>query len=922
VGLPPVTDLDASLAISRLLTDATVAPSALILDGEPGIGKTTLWLAAVEAARERGFRVLSTRPAASESVMGYTALADLLGSVPPSALAHLVAPQRRAVDRITLRTSDADGLAHTDRRAVAAGFYAVLQELARTGPVLLAIDDLQWLDSSSVHVLAFAARRLQGPVAFLGTVRTASTELPSATWTQAVQPDRIHRITLRPLTVGALHAVVSSRLGHSYPRPTMLRIHDTSGGNPFYAIELARSIDDQSSGHKDELPRSLTELVNHRIDSVTDRAESALLASSCLAVPTIDLVARATDTQPDELVALLEAAEQKGIVSLDGNRIRFAHPILAKGVYQRASPAARRAMHRRLAELIDEPESQARHLALAATTGDPTTLTALDAAAHIARSRGAPVASAELVQLALALGGDTPERRVQLAGLYFNAGDSERARKLLDDTVASLDRGALRSKAWYLLGVVRMFDDSFLEAADLFERALDEIGERPAERAEMLIVLAFAQVNSGRGPEALRCIDEAITLAEPLQQPHLLGQALGMRTTLRFMDGDGLDRASLDRAVALEDFHVSTPIALRPSAQSALLATWSGDLDRAQDELAVVKRRCIEHGEDSELIFVSFHQTMLCVWRGDFGELAREAEVTMERALQLNGDVPRYVALITRALSAAFAGDIDAGRQDSADALAAATRSGAANLAQWPLMTTGFLEVSTGRYEAALSVLEPLLTHLDTTPRNTEIISAWFLPDAVEAMTQLDRLDEAEHWTKLLENNGTRLDRAWMLAVGGRCRAMVLASRGDLEGALEATEVALAQHNRVAMPFDRARTRLLHGRLQRRLRRQDLAATTLRATVDDFERLGTPLWAERARDQLVRTNIGPRETAPLTPSELRVAELAAAGMTNRDMATTLFISPKTVEATLSRVYRKLNIHSRAELGRRMGEFAD
>jgi DNA-binding NarL/FixJ family response regulator len=121
------------------------------------------------------------------------------------------------------------------------------------------------------------------------------------------------------------------------------------------------------------------------------------------------------------------------------------------------------------------------------------------------------------------------------------------------------------------------------------------------------------------------------------------------------------------------------------------------------------------------------------------------------------------------------------------------------------------------------------------------------------------------------------------------------------------------------MPFERARTRLLNGRLQRRLRRQDLAATTLRAAVDEFERLGAPLWADRARDQLARTNIGPRETAALTPSELRVAELAATGMTNRDMATTLFISPKTVEATLSRVYRKLNIHSRAELGRRMSE---
>jgi DNA-binding CsgD family transcriptional regulator/tetratricopeptide (TPR) repeat protein len=918
VGARAVTDLDASLAISRLLSDASLSPAALILDGEPGIGKTTLWLAAVDSAEERGFRVLGTRPSASESVMGYTALADLLGSVAPSTWATLPTPQRRAVDRITLRTSDEDGQPPTDQRAVAAGFLAVVDHLAREGPVLLAIDDLQWLDSSSVHVLEFVARRLRGPVGLLGTVRTMAAE-DSAAWFQTPQPARLNRITLRPLTVGALHAVLSQRLGHSYPRPTMLRIHETSGGNPFYAIELARSIDDRGSSTKEVLPRSLTELVNHRIDSLEQRAQGALLASSCLAAPTIEIVAQATETEHTELVALLEPAEQQGIVSRDGNRIRFAHPILAKGVYQRASPTARRAMHRRLAGLIDEPESQARQLALAATTGDPATLSALDAAAEIARSRGAPEASAELVNLAIALGGDTPERRLSLAGSYFNSGDSERARTTLDETIAALDPGALRSRAFYLLGVVRMFDDSFPEAADLLERALAELDEQPVSRAELLIILSFAQVNSDRAAEALACVDEAVTLSEELQQPHLLGQALGMRTTLRFMQGDGLDRKSLDHAVEVEDLRVSTPIALRPSAQSALLAAWSGELDRARRELATVRRRCIEHGEDSELIFVSFHNAMLNVWRGEFRELAREAEETMERALQLNGDVPRYVALMTRALSATFGGDIDAGRRDSADALAAAVRSGAMNLAQWPLMTMGFIEVTTGNYDAALSSLEPLLTRLAAEPKTTEIISAWFLPDAIEAMTQVGRLDDAERWAELLVANGARLDRAWMLAVGGRCRGLVLASRGDLEGALEATEGALAQHERVPMPFERARTRLLHGRLQRRLRRQDLAATTLRATVDEFERLGTPLWADHARDQLARTNIGPRETAALTPSELRVAELAATGMTNRDMATTLFISPKTVEATLSRVYRKLNIHSRAELGRRMSE---
>jgi DNA-binding CsgD family transcriptional regulator len=182
----------------------------------------------------------------------------------------------------------------------------------------------------------------------------------------------------------------------------------------------------------------------------------------------------------------------------------------------------------------------------------------------------------------------------------------------------------------------------------------------------------------------------------------------------------------------------------------------------------------------------------------------------------------------------------------------------------------------------------------------------------------LGRLAEAEPLIDTLERNGARLDRAWMLAVGARCRAMLLAAHGDVDAAMHAAQRAMAEHDRLPMPFDRARTQLLVGQLQRRLRQRDAAAVTLREAVEVFEGLGTPLWAERARTELGRTSVGVNRTVGLTPSELRVAELAASGMTNRDVAAELFISPKTVEANLSRIYRKLDIHSRAELGRHMG----
>jgi DNA-binding NarL/FixJ family response regulator len=233
----------------------------------------------------------------------------------------------------------------------------------------------------------------------------------------------------------------------------------------------------------------------------------------------------------------------------------------------------------------------------------------------------------------------------------------------------------------------------------------------------------------------------------------------------------------------------------------------------------------------------------------------------------------------------------------------------------------GFLEVSLGNWAAALSALQPLLAGHRAFPDSTEIVAASFIPDAVEAYIELGRADEAEPLADALQRNGRRLNRAWMLAVGARCRAMVLAARGDVEAAAQTAQRAMAEHDRLAMPFERARSQLLLGRLQHRLRNGD-ATATLREALTIFEQLDTPLWADRARAELARFDRGQLAADELTPAEQRVAELAASGMTNRGVAGLLFISPKTVEATLARTYRKLGIRSRAELGRRMGKTGD
>ena len=905
--------------VSGFLASACAAPSALLIEGEPGIGKTTLWLAAVEQARDKGFRVLSARAAAAESVLAYAALADLLEDVDASAWADLPEPQLAAVDQVLLR---AESGASTDQRAVAAAFLSVVERLADDGPVLVAIDDVQWIDPSSMHVTAFATRRLSGPVGILASVRTEGNGSAGAHWLQMPRPEAVNRIRLHPLGVHDLHAAVSARLRRPFSRPTMGRIHQVSGGNPFYAIELARAIDDRASGFGTTgptLPRTLADVVRARIGGLDSDVHDALLAASCLASPTVELVASATISDDAQLIELLEHAESKGIIAIDGNRIHFSHPLLATGVYSEAAPAQRRTMHRRLADIVDEPELRARHLALAATSGDDETLRALDAAAESARIRGAPAAAAELVDLAIGLGGDTPERRLRSAVHHFDAGDQERARAVLEETIERLDAGTLRAEALCRLAIVRLYSDGFFEGTRLLQRALQEAEFDSPLRVQILITLAYNLLNANQVEAGLATVDEAVTHAERLGQPHLLSLALGMQVVLRFLSGRGLDHISLRRAVDLEDPDIFTPLVFRPHVQRMLLLAWSGHVDEAHRELQDVRRRCMERGEEGELVFIAQHVVLTGVWRGDFVAADLVAEDAAERARQLGGDTPMFLALTLKAKLAAYDGREAAARQAVGESIELSKRTGSFRLAERVIATLGFLEVSLGNYEAAIATLQPLVTKFDSASSPTELPNAAFLPDAIEALVQLGRHAEAEPLVEALERNGQRLDRPWMLATGARGRSMLLAARGELGAATEAAQRAVAQHDRLAMPFERGRTLLQLGHLQRRQRKKESATTSLQEAFDIFDRLHVPLWADRVRAELMRVNVGPRQSGQLTPSEQRVAELAASGMKNRDVAAALFISPKTVEANLARVYRKLGIKSRAELGRHMGQ---
>lgn len=849
-------------AIDRFLDRMGEGAAGLLLEGEAGIGKSTLWQAATMEARRRTYRVLACRPVGSEAQLSYGGLADLLAEVDEEIVERLPEPQRLGLEVALLRRAPESGA--TDQRAIAAALLTVLDGLAEEGPVLLAIDDFQWLDGSSRQVVEFAARRLRGSVGLLLSIRAkegtevAEPSLPG--------PSRLQRLQIGPLGPGALHHLIRERIGRPLTRPALLRIQQVSGGNPFFALELARALGPDSSWEAaTRLPRTLAEVVGARMEGIGVEVRQALLAVAALVQPSVELLERAVGSRA---TALLQQAEELGVIEIMGGRIRFTHPLLAAGVYGATSAARRRAVHWLLAAVVEAPEERARHLALGTLRADGETVGALDRAARLTRARGAPAAAAELLELALRLGADEPARRVRLAEYLLDSGDSGRARRLLEEVIPELGPGLVRAEALFLLACVHGHGHSYVEAAALLERAALDASDDLRMRARVACVLAVALVDLGRVVEAERHAGAAVSDAEQLGDDGLLGQALGMLVACRFFLGRGVDESRLERALGLEDPDLREAV-LRPTVVSGWLHMWTGNLDEARVALFSARRQCLEGGAETDLVAFAYHTVLLECFRGEFESGRRIADDALERAEQQGTEGSRALALAAVATASAYLGRVEEARRAAEEALDLFERTSFLAATLWPLGTLGFLDLSIGDGEAAADRLGPLSARAISMGLGEPMVTP-FAADAAEALVAVGRLEEASAVVDWLEECGMRFDRAWALALGARCRSLLLAARGNLGEALEAADLALTEHERLPMPFERARTLLVVGQLQRRARQREVARKLLEEALAAFEGLGTVLWEEKARAELRR--LGPRRgrTDELTPAEHRV----------------------------------------------------
>lgn len=893
-------------AILRVLEAPELLPSVAVLSGEAGIGKTALWLAGIDAASAYGYRVMSSRPSEVETKFSFAGLTDLLGNAAVDVLPELPPVQRRALEAaLLLGESDIQA----NERAVAAAFLGALRLLARDGPLCIAVDDIQWLDAASRSALGHALARLdREPVAVLLATRG---RVPS--WLrQAAHEDRLRTIRVDGLSVGATHELLHSRLDATFSRPTLIRLWETAGGNPFFVLELAAALQHRGGtlapGEELPIPADLDLLLNARIDSLGPAALEVARAVAALADPTVDLVEAAVGARFDRgLAGALDAR----ILERDGRRLRFTHPLLATAVDGHETPRRRRLLNARLAEIVPSAEERARHLALATAAPDEGVASVIEEAARTAQRRGAPAGAAELAEQALRLtpttGGDDARRRLFVAAeLLRSAGDADRATALLEPARAAARPGRERASVIAQLASVQA---SPREAVALYREALLDADGDDALQATIHLSLASMMRFTDGVQRGVEHAELAVAAASGSGDAALRCRALAAYGLLHFAAGRGIPHEEMQEALSLERSLPDWPLDRGPTGVFGHQLWWSGDVDGARalfvEVLGVARTRNDAEAESGALWHLGFLE-----WRaGNWADAYRHAVGSVDLQNQLGIVSPP--GQLPPAVIAAHQGRTDDARARAQAAIAHAGAEGIRISLSGHGWVLGFVELSLGDAAAALPHLRR-----SSELRNDFVLEPGMrleLGDLLEALIGVGELDEAEAVLETWQQRADALDRAWALAILARSRGLLLAARGDLDGAFASFERALAEHGRSSDPFHYARTLLALGRTQRRAKRRGAARTTLEDATTRFERLGAPLWAEQARAELGRIGGRTASGGELTEAERRIAELVAEGQTNREVAAALFLTEHSVETALTRVYRKLGVRSRAEL---------
>jgi DNA-binding CsgD family transcriptional regulator len=906
---------DAELAaISSFLGGLRQSAGSVVLAGPPGSGKTTLLRAAVALARDQGYSVLLTTPARSEVKLAFAGLADLLDGQPGAVIDELPPPQARAL-RIALLAEEPS--AHPpDQRVIAVAFRAALQVLAATAPLLLVIDDVQWLDQPSSTAVGFAVRRLQAEA--VGLVCAQRTDRPGAELPLELSRARTAPglMSVGPLSIGALHRMLRARLGTSFSQPMLRRIEAESACNPFIALELGRALVRRgitNAGHGAlPVPDTLSGLIDEHL---SDLPRPALEAAQ--------LVAVMPDASAHRYLAAgvsaagLDAAVAAGLLELDSGRLRFSHPLLSSAVAAMIPPARGRELHAIAAGLSDRPEEHAWHRALAATGPSAQIAAELDAAASAAVGRGAPAAAADLFEVAASLTpadqpADLSRRTVDAARHLALAGAKRAAIALLERFIAAATAGPERSDALYQLGWIRQ-EDSTDAAATLLEQALAETGGDPARAARIRLITGDNWSKRGDQDRARAEGIQALADAELAGEPALLASALGFFVLREVQSGGAPDMGLLERAMEIEREIGCGQLATSymPSWVAGYCHLTEGMLESAEDELQRVLTNCDAEGLEYWRADVLLRLALVALFRGDLQRAAVLAAEGLESAEQ--ADLPQNQAALRYACGEAALqlGRVDAARDFARSGMDAATAAGDTPYLMRNEGLLGSIDFALGRYPAAAARLGPLAAKWQASGART-LTTNGLEPQAIEALCAAGELQQAERLLSEMEGYARSPLAA---AIAARSRGQVAVGHHDLGAAVTDFTDALRLHGQVSpQPLVRGRILIELGHVHRRLKQRAAARSLLTDALGLFETIGAPLWAARARAELARISGRSPGAAVLTVTERRVADLVASGRTNKEVAAELFVTVRAVESTLTKAYAKLGVRSRTELG--------
>jgi DNA-binding CsgD family transcriptional regulator len=896
-------------AVAAFLDQKSATPAALVIEGEAGIGKTTIVRSAAAEASSRGLRVFLARPGEGEVELPYAGLGDLLAPVRADALAALPGPQRAAVEAALVRTPS-DGA--VDPHAVSRGTLEVLRVEGAGGDLVVVVDDVQWLDRPTAAALTFALRRLgQLPVRILVAARTD--DGPSALPLGLADWEAIQRLSVGALSTTELGTLLKQHLGLQFSRPHLAAIRKVSGGNPMFALELAR----QEAAHGVSSPtRTLPRALQLRLEALDPDARHAVTIAAAALRPSVDLLLRTGVTHAE-----LRAARDAEILELAEERVSFAHPLLGAAAYDLLLADQRRDIHARLAATSSDVIERGHHLARSTIARDDSVAKTLDRAAAEASALGDHAGAAAFLLRATELsrerGGETVNwREVRAAAELELAGDVETAGALARRLIERLPAGVARARARQTL--VTCFLGSAISCVDgLAElaRALEDARDEEMVKAELHLVMADLSAVVLRLDEGLRHAQLAFELGERVGSPGIAATALGYLGMFECLLGRGVTEAARLGLERWDGTFVATDV-YSPRMALAFSCLHATAFDEAErlfvEELAMAEERGLEAIE----VIARGHLAWAQRRAGRWAEALANARLAAEHARQAAG--PQIVNTFSIELAV-----IEAllGNHDEACAMAVQGLAVAEEMDDfWSTVdyraALGLVWLAEGEPQAAVDILESAWEQmLRDGPSDLSISPV--APDLAEALVAVGRLDDALAVTSTLRASPAGA-RPWSRAMAARCEALVASARSDHVAARARIALALEAHLELPEPFEHARTLHIEGRVERSARNWGAARKALTEALERFDALGAARWSEKTAADLARLpGRRPANGQVLTTREREVAELVAGGLANKEVAARLFVSVRTVEATLSKVYAKLGVRSRTELAGRL-----